>query len=120
MRPIKFRVWYRGHLYDRANLYIEPDYTRVEIIKGRGNNVHTDSEKAKLMQFTGLLDKNGKEIYERDVYKIGDKIFEVIFESGAFVLKHGTEKNRHRLHNATHNGEVIGNVCENPNLLQTS
>lgn len=123
MRIIKYRCWYRGHMYDRLNLYIEPDYTGVEIIKGRGNNIHTDTVKAKLMQFTGLLDKNEKEIFEGDILKESDN--ELIF-----AVKYDTENGGHLMPKEydeeyicligaipTH-VEIIGDIYSNPELLK--
>jgi hypothetical protein len=75
----------------------------------------------KIMQYTGLEDKNGKEIYERDILApCGiwiEKPTAVTFENGAFGLDG----------NSFHYGfeelnwkdlEVIGNIYENPELLK--
>lgn len=81
------------------------------------------------MQYTGLKDKNGKEIYEGDVFQVaGNKIYTVVFceggvsnhewYGGAFVLKLNDEIFFPFDEFAMSHGKVIGNVYENPELLK--
>lgn len=84
-----------------------------------------------LMQFTGLLDKNGKEIWEGDIiqyhsaYKGPRKTGEVKFDLGMFAVleRNELEKERnsgghyHKL-SALNRVEVIGNIYESPELLR--
>ena len=90
----------------------------------------------KLMQFTGLYDKNKKEIYEGDILldkqidDIEDKdtysYFQVLFDNltGQYTVDVSYCKNRESLVNITdyfdENIEVVGNIFENPELLQTT
>lgn len=76
-----------------------------------------------LMQYTGLHDKNGKEIYEGDIVKYRDSrrqhIEKVIFDKGCFYAgMHWGSSTRvaPKLIN-TRITEVIGNVYDNPELL---
>lgn len=89
----------------------------------------THQSRYQIMQFTGLLDKNGKEIYEGDIVKFVNpqKIRKKYRPQEVFWFE---DKLTWRLRDiegrisgiATENGllhKVIGNIYENPELLQT-
>lgn len=69
-----------------------------------------------IMQYTGLKDKNGKEIYEGDIlYNNRYKPGEVNYHKGAFYVGHYfCELDKF----AGENKEIIGNVWENSELLK--
>jgi uncharacterized phage protein (TIGR01671 family) len=74
-----------------------------------------------LMQFTGLKDKNGKEIYEGDIVQRGI----ITFSRGKFVGQYyGSNGNLYEEWEddlyQENNIEVIGNIYENPELLKQS
>lgn len=86
-------------------------------------------EDVEFMQSTGLTDKNGTEIYEGDVINCRNSFrnpmtgsgslslnsdFKIIFENGEFKAK-GFDI---RLKNILSYSEVIGNIYENPELLE--
>ena len=118
MRPIKFRAWDKEeekmYQFDLISYMQVNEDGQEELCPSR--LVEPDA----FMQFTGLLDKNGKEIYEGDItenYAMRDV---VIFHNGAFVGKN-SQKDHLGQHQpiAVHNElEVIGNIYENPELLK--
>ncbi len=75
------------------------------------------------MQFTGLLDKNGKEIYEGDILKDNIDGYVVVREmtGGHFTWK-STLSGIGGIfpfdYNQKNNCEVIGNIYENPELIK--
>lgn len=72
-----------------------------------------------LMQFTGLLDKNGKKIFEGDLLVYDYLLFEVCYdmERAAFDIKQGENKIP-SFDLSKNECEVIGNIFENANLLE--
>lgn len=120
MREIKFRVW------DSERKKILP-IQRHSFKTGKsmpyGWNVEYVFED--LMQYTGLKDKNGKEIYEGDIVKAYESniVCEVIFSEGAmFMLRWNDKKwgnnEYHHYGVRAFTLEVIGNIYENPELLE--
>jgi len=91
-----------------------------QFVKDFENRTHFLSD-IDLMQFTGLLDKNGKEIYEGDILEYKDapvlrtKIqYNPKYLSYEFINRFGIIK---ILDTKEDSFEVIGNIYENPNLL---
>ena len=80
-------------------------------------------DKYPLMQYTGLKDKNGVEIYEGDIiklYGLPNAHFQVVFKNqyiGGWILMH--KKNEVSLGARDKNElKVVGNIYENPELLE--
>lgn len=73
------------------------------------------------MQFTGLLDKNGKEIYEGDIVNTPDGDTKVMWWEAGFYFKYLENKNRgDYIKINTKECDIIGNIYENPELLSTN
>jgi len=108
MREIKFRAW-DGRKYVIYQI-VEKDGTLYDADFGKQMEVQ---------QFTGLYDKNGKEIYEGDVLgnDAGAPNQPVEFSRGSFCLN-GLEPLIGQKADWTRFLEVIGNIYENSELLK--
>ncbi|WP_270768648.1 YopX family protein [Lacticaseibacillus rhamnosus] len=124
-REIKFRAWNKKDkvMVDVAAMNFGPSgfWSLIEYAYDAELQLADSYE---LMQYTGLKDKNGREIYEGDVLDIGLRnqdgkpiIAPVSYETYAagYVLDNGGNGIWQRL---TKECEVIGNTFENPELLE--
>lgn len=123
MREIKFRVWYPIEWDDEKPIKFDISYDWAFEEWAPINDLFNNSmpDGSILMQFTGLFDKNGKEIYEGDLLIFDERraICSVEFKDGMFLAK-TPFKNYWRIYNKTlhyKQPEIIGNIYENPELL---
>lgn len=119
-REIKFRAWDK-----ERNMFDERFPLELKDFGVLGWTL--TSNDFEFMQYTGLHDKNGREIYEGDV--LADLRIEktkgyVVFHDGAFRLQRTVElpskwmNDTYVRHYAKHHS-VIGNIYQNPELLTT-
>jgi uncharacterized phage protein (TIGR01671 family) len=130
MREIKFRAWdrdskkwypYDFYVKDSKAWELEDDGSCGDPECCGGPDYYMGHmEHLIVTQYTGLKDKNGKEIYEGDiVYVAGVGNCEITFRHGSF----GYEHNSILFESFINDGEldiesVIGNIYENPELLE--
>ena len=150
MREIKFRAWdnqnkrmmewLRTWKDDECDPDNDYDFKKMELyINQEGHILEQTYEhgmcdthyqlqgqpKYTLMQYTGLKDKNGKEIYEGDIVKTSWETGQIIYEGDSFNLYLGTA---HKLPDGScrnfieykdnwRSWEVVGNIWENPELI---
>ncbi|MGE6893814.1 YopX family protein [Priestia flexa] len=121
MREIKFRAWNtREQFIDTAWLI---DWEHEKICHSKHNQSKLDD--CILMQYVGLKDKNGKEIYEGDIIKLGtEERFYVAWHDykQEFTFRGydgGYYPNTYRgaTRDDEYGWEVIGNIYENKELL---
>ncbi|QOS98135.1 hypothetical protein JNUCC42_16620 [Brevibacterium sp. JNUCC-42] len=136
MREIKFRIWDKDYKKMRRcgenthdSMYFDEDGTVYYYNLQNGCGSLPDGTGTyDLMQYTGLKDKNGKEIYEGDILStdLSRPFLIVEFRNGAFMYQcHDNDQDYYDLMlptNAKNNQdnylEVIGNMYENPDLIQ--
>ncbi|OCA84452.1 hypothetical protein A8F94_17290 [Bacillus sp. FJAT-27225] len=121
MREIKFRAW------DNRNKFMHDWDSLKSTWKFSAIETH---EFLTFLQYTGLKDKNGREIYEGDVVEERwhnplaggqnvDRYEVTLAPSTLYIMKHSSGEQRwdRTLFMRGNHVEVIGNIYDNPELL---
>jgi len=129
MREIKFRAWLKEEkkmvnvetidFTDKSIQYLEKnEFINAYLLR---RMIFDDIE---LMQYTGLKDKNGKEIYEGDILFFRDENMKyvVVWQDAAFIIK-SIEIRKYSekmcwLDDTEICCEIVGNIYENKKLLE--
>ena len=121
-REIKFRVydkeknmWTNFKILDNIMYFMDKN-TGVWF-----HEKYKAKERFALMQYTGIKDKNGTEIYEGDLVKLLDTVDEIVcvvkYEYGSYILENGDY--REELSNCEERFLlVVGNIFENKKLME--
>ena len=125
---LKFRAWngYRNIMADYVSAIQNGDTLGTPssvnvIVNGKNETWDIENDHVELLQYTGLKDANGKEIYEDDIvhcendYQGTDYTGKVMFFNGGFCVWTGGLRNYVWEDMIP---EIIGNVHENPELLE--
>ena len=126
MREIKFRSWdtYNKEMLEVQELNYADSYNGQPMIRTTMYNDYFDTEDMILMQYTGLKDKNGVEIYEGDIVRIlGGEYEQGFYEWDEKVcIKDFIYDGFNLMMTVNQIGnealEVIGNTYDNPELLE--
>lgn len=109
-REIKFRAW--DEVSEKMlnwNYFLDTNMKNTFIAP--------ESTGLILMQYTGLDDKNGKEIYEGDIAKYENMIGKIMFFNGSFILSDFEETEEWELGVINEELEIMGNIYDNPELI---
>lgn len=126
-REIKFRAWNKKDkvMVDVAAMNFGPSGC-WSLIEDAYDAELQLADSYELMQYTGLKDKNGREIYEGDIVRTGEDnigdpdtmIGQVIMREGSWLIENEKKQEEIGLFSEITSREVIGNIFEDNQLLE--
>jgi uncharacterized phage protein (TIGR01671 family) len=128
-REIKFRAWIPQEKKVLSWEALQDYYGGDDAYYCLFESLFTENSDWKVMQFTGLKDKNGKEIYESDLllipegyggdFRYKECVAEIKYDEGCFYAHNLSHKDGIVMQDFQWNElEVIGNIYENGDLIK--
>jgi len=127
MRTFKFRAWDKNKKYMFEVIGISWFANHSSIWQVSGYDILEPIDNVDIMQFTGLLDKNGREIFEGDILEVNltrrdGFCGKVVWRNNGWRIKNIDArpiKESDRIWDMNHeNMLIIGNIYESPELLE--
>lgn len=126
MKIVMREVRFRGKLMLGKHRWVKGFYVRVNdnhvIIPGGVHSLldYKRCEPETIGQYTGLKDRNGREIYEGDILHdhFCNNRYVVHFDCGSFDVRSTLDRSGNYLSEVAGDVEVIGNVFDNPELMK--
>lgn len=126
----KFRAWHKTweEMGKVKRIRFDDDGNANNVLfKGKEFGVNAKINEFEIMQSTGLKDKNGKEIFEKDILDYNGRKVIVKWHGSyaSFIYEFVDELQKRKtewqpLYLSYYKFEVIGNVYENPELLEVT
>lgn len=126
-REHKFRAWIKSDNRMEYGVSVNPFHV------GDCDRLYWKHEEVDLMEYTGVKDKNKKDVYEGDIIEfdndikdiLGAKDGQVYYRAGSFFVSDGNSEFHNKSYplcplvdfNCVLRGKIVGNVFENPELL---
>lgn len=123
-RELKFRAWCRDGEWEEDgekmkfvmissdNLCFSSGEPLRDLLKDIDDDIY-------FMQYTGLVDKTGKEVYEGDIIKLGDVVCCITWDDGAFQMVTNKQQGKScAVQDRVKRFEIIGNIYQNPELVE--
>ena len=95
-----------------------PTHGIVRIVEQEPSYKDAEVDLDTVGQYTGLTDKNGKKIFEGDIFTDGISNYVVTFTNGAFTIDYRPDFLAYFLVSGFADGDIIGNIHDNPELLE--
>lgn len=123
MRPIKFRAYLKNEnkIIDVKSIDWDENGNLISINYPEGKDYFGYEDDIALMQYTGCKDMKGKEIYEGDIVKYRNNLYQVEWVFFSFYIHRIDGRILKELEKVAIDEkgmELIGNIYENPELLE--
>nr|WP_314378142.1 YopX family protein [uncultured Campylobacter sp.]DAP00318.1 MAG TPA: YopX protein [Caudoviricetes sp.]DAR78050.1 MAG TPA: YopX protein [Caudoviricetes sp.] len=123
MTELKFKAFFKvdGRIYEALSI----DFANKEVTlwdKETAVNFEASFDEIELIQYTGVNDKNGKEIYTGFLVKWGLRTYKICFDCGFYMHDLSRINPEYSItkefKEAPEEFEIVGNIYENPEILK--